>query len=266
MNRRFCYWTVATGDYVSMARTMVASARRVGVTEDIHVWCDETVEGATCHELGQPLSGRHFRFTFLRDRVRKLSYDYFIWLDADSFFVRHPADPLRALRGAPLHVVLESNLASAGNRAKSWWDCPNERLIEMMSAAGVRSRAVYNVDGGMFIVHRDFVETLLTLTKSFYAYCKQNGHAFGSGPLLAYAMHMICGDTERHTLANHHDLWCSDWAGVFRDRLPDGNAWEFRGPFTDKPLKVNPAVIHVMRSRELLVKCADPAGSNLLSR
>ncbi len=250
MKGRYCYWTIASDEYAALAQTLVNSARNAGVTEDIHIWTDQKITGATCHELGvSTLSGRHFKLTFLRDRIRKLDHDYFIWLDADTCFVRHPVDPLRALQGSPLHVALETDLTPAGLARESWRGCSIEPLLAWMRLKGVRHRSIYSLSGGMFIVHREFVEQLLVLTKSFYAFCKQNGCSLNDEPLLAYAMHMICGDPSRHLLARHPDLWGTDWEGRFKERLPDGEPWPLRSPFAETELTVNPAIVHRIHSR-----------------
>ena len=98
MSERFCYWSVGDGPYGQMLATMVASARRVGVEEDFHLWTDRTIDAAQCHELPDEFDKRLylFKFEILRRTVAELDYDYFVFLDADSYFVRHPGDVLRA--------------------------------------------------------------------------------------------------------------------------------------------------------------------------
>lgn len=252
MSRRYCYWTLASGDYAGMARQLVASARQAGVSEDFHIWTDEEIQGAVCHRLGlSEINGRHFKFTYLREYVQRLDYDYFIWLDADSYFVRNPGDPLRCMQRSPLHVPLEDKIVAPEIQNESWCGCAWHRLTELMRDRGVRGHQVHRAGGGMFMVHREFVETLLTLTKSFYFFCKTNGALLGGAPLLAYAMQMVCGDRARHLLARNLDLWCPDHRGLFRDRLPEGEAWEYRNPSDGVTSLVNPAIVHLARSRHV---------------
>ena len=106
----FCYWSVADGPYARMFEVTVRSARTCGVREDFHVWSDSDVRGAVSHPAG-PFDKRHFLFKlrFLKERVRELPHRYFVFLDADTYFVRHPGDVLRGLHGAPVHVPLESD-------------------------------------------------------------------------------------------------------------------------------------------------------------
>jgi hypothetical protein len=116
MKKTYCYWSVADGDYARMFGATVKSARQVGVFKDFHVWADRPVPGAICHESG-PFEkwGCLFKLLFLRDAVGKLNYDYFVWLDTDTWFVRNPGDVLRVLKGAPLHIALESDVCLATN-------------------------------------------------------------------------------------------------------------------------------------------------------
>src|SRR5688572_6207991 len=99
---RFCYWSVADGRHGLMMQALIASARRVGVQEDFHVWTDMAIKDATCHPCGT-FGKAHwmFKFDFLRDHLPKLPYEAFVFLDADNYFVRHPGNVLRLLGPDP---------------------------------------------------------------------------------------------------------------------------------------------------------------------
>lgn len=262
MNSKYCYWSVVDGDYSWMMAGVIQSARRVGVFRDFHVWSDRPVAGAVHHPCGEfDKWGCLFKLFFLRDAVQKLNYDYFVWLDTDSWFVRNPGNILRVLKGSPMHIALESDLCSPDCRRREWWDCPNFKFAELMRARGVRSRSIFEVNGGLFIIHRDAIETLYRLTFDFWSYCKQQGYTFNDEPLLAYAMHMLCGNPYAHTLRETCDLWASDWTGCFRDRLPDGSPWWFVDYMTEERVPVNPAIVHAMRSKSALVAAGQQPAS-----
>ena len=117
MKPTFCYWSVVDGDYSLMARALVKSARRSGVKDDFHIWTDRRVPGAYSHSAGQfKKGGCLFKLNFMLNQIRKFKYDYYIWLDTDAYFVRHPGDILRVLDGSPIHLTLECDLASPKNR------------------------------------------------------------------------------------------------------------------------------------------------------
>src|SRR5262249_44322786 len=150
--------------------------------------------------------------------------------------------------------TLESDLCRPDNRRTAWWDCPNNRFVQLMRAKGVCSNAIFNVNGGLFIVHHDAVDTLYNLAFDFWHFCKANGHTFTEEPPLAYAMHMLCGNPYSHTLRQTADLWASDWTGYFENKLPDGLPWWFVDYFTGEKLAVNPAIVHAMRSKNALLQ------------
>ncbi len=257
-NPRYCYWSVVDGDYAIMAETLVNSVRRAGAFTDFHLWTDRPVQGAICHDAGQfDKWGCLFKLTFLRESVQRLNYDYFIWLDTDCYFVRHPGDILRVLKGSPMHITLECDLCRPNNRRLDWWGCPNATFAELLRRQGVRSRSIYNVNGGFFVIHHDAVETVVSLATEFWHAAKAAGYTFNDEPLLAYAMQMLCGDPLRHTLKENADVWASDWTGYFAGELPDGQPWWFADYFTEEVIPVDPAIVHAMRSKEAMLLSAN---------
>jgi len=66
-------------------------------------------------------------------------------------------------------------------------------------------------------------------------------------------MHMLCNDPKKHLLKDHFDVWCSDWKGEFSSRLPGRKPWTFYDYMTDEPHVVNPAIVHALRSKKLLI-------------
>ncbi|MCI0539760.1 MAG: hypothetical protein L0Z50_31515 [Verrucomicrobiales bacterium] len=259
MPAKYCYWTVVDGEYAEMAKTVIWSARNVGVLEDFHVWTDREVSGAICHEAGKfDKSGCLFKLTYLRNAVQVLNYDYFIWLDSDSYFVRNPGNILKVMGHSPIHIALERDLCCPENRRPNWWDCPNATFAELMRAKGVRSNSIFNVNGGLFIVQHDVIETVFELAFDFWQFANSKGYAFNDEPLLAYAMQMLCGNPYIHTLRKTADLWASDWTGHFEGKLPDGQPWWFVDYFTGEKLAVNPAIVHAMRSKDALIQAATP--------
>ncbi len=253
MKPTFCFWSVAFGAHTEMLPAAIRSARKLGVREDFHVWSDRSVQGATVHPLGAfDKSHFLFKFTFLRKAVQALPYDYFVWLDCDTLFVRNPADVLAVMQGSPVHASLESDACRPDNQRRDWWGCPMQMYAALMRSRGVRSRAIFNVNAGFWIVQRDAVETFCSLSDSFWQYCRNRGFTFTEEAPLAYATHMLCGDPDRHTLRATRDVWASDWTGHFTNHLPEGHPWDFQDYFTGERFTVNPAIVHVMRSKRLL--------------
>ena len=40
----------------------------------------------------------------------------------------------------------------------------------------------------------------------------------------------------------------------FRDRLPDGRSWQFEDYMSGEKHRVNPAIVHAMRSKEIMAR------------
>src|SRR5713226_289930 len=95
-----------------MMEHCVGTARHAGVFKEFHVLCDRPLEGCECYDAYK-LEKTHglFKLHYLKVGMTRLSFDYFIWLDADTVFVRNPVNILDALGKCPLHVPLELNLA-----------------------------------------------------------------------------------------------------------------------------------------------------------
>lgn len=271
MNARYCYWSVVDGYYARMMESVIESARMVGVFKDFHVWSDTPVKGATTHPY-KKLKKKHylFKLDFLRKEVRKLNYDYFIWLDADCWFVRNPGDPLRVMQGSPVHSSLESDACDPASERPDWWGCSLKNYATLMKFKGVRSKAIYNVNAGFWIVHRDVIDRFCDLAMDFWHFSKAAGYTFTEEPPLAYATHMLCGNPYLHTLRATSDLWVSDWYGRYNNVFPDGKPWDFIDYFTLKAYEVNPAIVHAMRCKGALVARAlgqplPPPGPNAVA-
>lgn len=252
----FCYWSVADGEYADMMTCCIHSARQVGVQQDFHVFSDRKIPGASVQPAGKFSKSLYlFKFSFLKE-VANLDYDYFVFLDADNYFVRHPGNLLNQLQGAPVHIVLESNCAAENNVRRDWWDCPLENYVELMKTAGVRSRSIFNTNAGFWIVHRNAVERVCQLADEFWQYAKRQGYIFTEEAPLAYVGHMLMGNPYRHTLNANRDVWASDWAGHFQGRLPANEKWNFIDYMSETQYEVNPCIVHAMRSKQMMIDAA----------
>ncbi|QDV25413.1 hypothetical protein [Aureliella helgolandensis] len=249
---RFCYWSVADGFYSHLMSACIASARATGVTQDFHVWTDKPIPGATCHPCGKYEHKNYlFKFDFLLKAV-ELPYDYFIFLDADNYFVRHPGDILRLVREAPVHVLLESDCTHPTNTRPDWWGCPLQEYARLMRLQGVQSRSIFNTNAGFWIVHRDVARRAVELGLEFWHAAHTAGYSFTEEAPLAYVGHMLMGNPYTHTLEENVDAWASDWTGVFADRLPSDREWMFTDYLAGHQTRVRPAIVHCMRSKQAM--------------
>jgi hypothetical protein len=253
----YCWWSIGDGIHGKMLRSTVRSMKEHNIEGDIHLWTDQTnIDGATIHPVvTNSFDKKHylFKFRFLKDQVAKLPYDYFIFFDADSYFVRPlPYDPLIMMQGSPVHSFLESYTSHPKNIRFDWWGCWLTKYEELMREKGVMSRRIYNVNAGLWIVQKEAIGDFYHLSDYFWKYCHKLGVTFTEEAPLAYTTHMLCGDAEAHTLINFTDFWASDWTGNFNNILPTDREWFFEDYFTTEKIPVNPAIVHCMRSKNAL--------------
>lgn len=236
-----------------MMEVTIKSARSVGVVEPFHVWSSTPVAGAINHQ--DPFGSKTsywFKFECLKEFVKLLPYDFFVWIDADSYFVRNPGNVLTIMQGDPVHSSLESDASSILNVRPDWWGCPLSIYVCLMRQLGVASKAVFNVNAGFWVVHRDAIDTFYDLAYRFLSVARKYGYDFTEEPPLAYATHMLCSNPSLHILRSTSEYWASDWTGHYADRLPDGMPWNFQDYFTEESFSVNPAIVHAMRSKSVL--------------
>ncbi len=249
----FCYWSIGDGDYACMLQTMVHSARHAGVREDFYVFSDKEIEGAVTLPCGNfDKSFYLFKFAFLKNVISKLPYRFFVFLDADNFFVRKPSPFLSLMEDTPLHIFLESDCTTPSVR-KEWHKCPLPKYVDLMRECGVTSEKIYTVNAGFFIVKRESIDLLCAAAADFWNYSMQEGFLFTEEPPLAYAMQLLCKNESKHLLKNYPNLWCSDWTGHFENHLPDGSKWLFEDYLNEQTFQVNPAIVHALKSKKLLL-------------
>lgn len=253
-----CYWSVADSEHGhdKMAVSLIQSARKLGIKENFHVFSDVPIKGATVtHDSGIfDKSHYMFKFDFLLD-MKKLMYDYFVFIDADSHFVRsvRPSEIVNRCQGSPVHIVLESNCNDADAIREDWWGCPLPEYCRLMWGKGVRSKNIYNVNAGFWVVHRDAIDTVYRLALEFWNYANDHGYPFTEEAPLAFVAHMLVGDAQDHLLRNDPNFWASDWQGHFTDVLPREEEWTFYDYMTNEPITVNPSIVHAMRSKQRLI-------------
>lgn len=249
-----CFWSVGDDDYAYMLKGLVHSFHAIGMEGDFIVFSDRDVKGATRYSIGNfDKRGCFFKFKFLQEHVKHWDYQHYIYIDADSLFIRKPRPLIPLLQGSPIHLFCEGDCTQPMRR-KEWWGCPLEDYVKLMRDCGVVSDRIYHVNGGFFIIKREAVEVVCELAYDFARYATQKGYLLPDEPAWAYAMHMLCVDPDLHLLSTHLDVWCSDWEGVFSNGLPSGKSWIFKDYMTFEPREVNPAIVHAIKSKDFLIE------------
>lgn len=250
-----CFWSIGDGKYAAIVQALVNSFHQVGMEADFHVISDRPIKGAITHLVSTYDKTRfQFKIQFLMDIMRHLPYRYFIYLDADSYFVRKSFDWLSFMQNAPLHVFLETNLLSPHVKRYWWGPLSLQEYARLMREKGIRSEKIYNINGGFFIVAKDAIPTVYELMLDFWELGEKNHYKLSDEPPLAFAMHALTGTSEIHLIRNHTNTWAIDWRGVFQDTLPSDIEWNATDFYTYENYLVNPCIVHAFLSKEAMKK------------
>jgi hypothetical protein len=219
----------------------VGSARGCDVFTDFHVLTDRPIPECECYDAFtvEKESGL-FQFYYLKLGMTKLNYDYFIWLDADTLFVRNPLNILDALGHSPIHVPLEFNLEGVEQD-----HCWNGMSLHAARAA-LKREGILNspwfCENAFWMIHRDAIEPVYDLAVGFYHKAKEAGDMLHISTALGYAMQILCADPERHLLTRSPRLWATR-AG---DPPEPGASWSWRSRALpgQELCSVRPAILH----------------------
>src|SRR6185437_11382416 len=172
MRPKYCYWSVCDGVYGAMMERCVRTARQAGVFREFHVLTDRPLEGCGCYDAFQ-FEKEHglFKLHYLKVGMDRLNFEYFIWLDADTVFVRSPVDVLGPLGKSPIHVPLELNLSRL-NEDRVWKGASTHRLRELMCEQGIVNQA-YLFSSAFWIVHHDAIDAVYDLALGFWHKAKE---------------------------------------------------------------------------------------------
>lgn len=253
MNQEICFWSIGDGECAFILQALVNSFRQVGMTEDFHVFSDRQIEGATTHLVDSfDKRGFFFKFAFLQTEVAKWDYRYFVYLDSDTLFIRKPPPLIPLLENSPVHFFMETPLTKIKEK-KEWWNCPIDRYVAMMRDCGVTTKEIYSMNSGFYLLKKESIQIVCNLAQDFFDYAHSHGYFFPDEPLWNYAMHMLCDSPEKHLLKNYFDIWATDSKGVLAESLPTGDSWTFYDYLTNESCSINPAIIHALRSKSLLI-------------
>ncbi len=219
----------------------VRSARACGVFTDFHVLTDRPIPECECYDAFtvEKESGL-FQFYYLKLGMTKLNYDYFIWLDADTIFLRNPLNILDALGHSPIHVPLEFDMDSL-DQDNTW-----NGMSLYTARAALKREGILNspwfCENAFWIIHRDAIEPVYDLAVGFYHKTKEAGDSLHISAALGYAMQILCADPERHLLTRSPHLWAT------RSGSPppasESWPWQSRALPSQTFHPVRPAILH----------------------
>lgn len=257
MNNKFCYWTISWGDYDYMAQSLISSAKEIGVEEDFYAFTEKPVSNCFNFRLNSNIENdqlQFFKFKYLKEEMSKLNYEYFIFIDSDHYFVRKPELSIdEIMMGSPWHSFLESSINTPKTKRSDWWEIPNRNFEIIMRKNGVFSTEIRNTNGGFWICHKDFIDTACDLAYSFHEELKRYNYLVPEEVSIAYLSHLFSPRIQDRFAERFINYWSTDWTGYFKDRLPVDEEWVNKSYMTYEDLKVKPAIVHAMRSKNMLI-------------
>jgi hypothetical protein len=258
MKKTFCYWTVTWGDYDYIAQTMINSAKAVGIEEDFYAFTEKPIKNCFNYRLNPNINLdqlQFFKFEYLKNEMHKLDYDYFVFIDADHYFVRKPdITPLDIIKDSPWHSFLESPLNSPETKRGDWWQVPNQIMCLLMNKSGVYSQTIRNSNGGFWICQKEFINQACHLAYEFHNFLKKYNITVPEEVSIAYLSHLMSPIVTDRYIENYIDYWASDWTEAFKDSIPTNTLWNYVSYMTLKGGLVNPSIVHAMRSKTSLIE------------
>jgi hypothetical protein len=187
---------------------------------------------------------------YLKVGMTELNFDYFIWLDADTVFVRNPIDVLEPLGHSPIHVPLEVGLSDlALDRDYNGVSC--FKLRDLLRDEGIPN-CPYLSRSAFWIVHHEAIREVYEIALAFWHRAKETGLLLTVDHALGYAAQMLCADPEAHRVLNTSHIWMGDDEGQFKDSVPNAASWTWRHPLLSEGTQVRPAIVHLPHSKQLL--------------
>jgi hypothetical protein len=258
MKKTFCYWTVTWGDYDYIAQSMINSARSVGINEDFYAFTEKPIKNCFNRRLNKDIKLdqlQFFKFEYLKHEIQKLNYDYFVFIDADHYFVRKPdISPLDIVKDSPWHSFLESPINTLETKRADWWQVPNRAMTSLMRMSGINSQVIRNSNGGFWICQKEFINQACHLAYEFHHFLKSYNITVPEEVSIAYLSHLLSPFVKDRYIENYLNYWASDWTENFKDEIPSGRSWEYVSYMSLEKSVVNPAIVHAMRSKNALIK------------
>lgn len=258
MSKKVCYWSISWGNYDYMCQSLVNSAQKVGIQEDFITFTEKPINNCINHRLDTSIQLdqlQFFKFEYLKKQIYQLDYEYFIFIDSDHLFLRHPfLDIEDIMKSSPWHSFLESPLNSNKTQRNDWWGVPNNIMCSAMRQNGIETSEMRNTNGGFWICHKDFIFRASELAYEFHNFLKKLGHTVPEEVSIGYLSHLMSPNIADRFVEKFTNYWASDWTGIFKDILPTDTEWNSTSYMTYETIPVRPAIIHAMRSKNALIK------------
>lgn len=232
------------------------SIKEVGIEHDLLVFSDEPLADVISCELDKNIEldfKQYWKFHYL-NKIKSLNYDIFVFIDSDHYFVRKPEKDFCEILGDDVwHSFLESPINSSITKRSDWWGVQNPDMVDLYRNFGVNQKVIYSTNGGFWICNKNFASHASHVVFLFNEFQKSKGLNLPEEVAISVLSHMFSKKYENRFHSKYIDTWASEWTGVLKDKIPDGDPWVFQEYMTNERRTVNPAIVHAMRSKNALV-------------
>jgi hypothetical protein len=256
-NQKICYWSIGSNHHSYMVQSLINSKIKYGISGDFIAFTDKNLSNCINENLDSNiqmnLSNYMFKFQYLY-KLLKYDYEYFIFLDADSIFVKESEIcPVSLLNGDPWHIFLESPINLPTTKRPDWWGVPVKILTEIFREMGVTAAEIRNVNAGYWICKKEFIHKAYQLGAYCYKTFREKGFKITEEIPMSYIANYISKDVQSHFHEKYAKYWASDWTGVYKNQVPYYKEWECESYMTGEKFLVSPCLIHAMRSKPQLI-------------
>lgn len=253
---KFCYWSIGWGNYSNMIQNLINSKIKHDVEGDFISFSDQKLKNCINQNLDSNielnLENYMFKFFYLQ-KLLQFDYEYFIFIDADSFFVNKPIiEPSFFIKENPWHCFLESPINSPKTLREDWWGVPNNILTDLYRSLNITTSEIRNINAGFWICRKDFIKHAVNLGINCFNFFRSKNYRITEEIPIAYITNLVSKDPSFHFHEKYFNYWASDWTGIFKNRLPFYTEWIYESYMTGEKFVVKPSLVHAMRSKNIL--------------
>lgn len=218
----------------------VNSARFRGIFNEFQILTNSPIPQANSYELMEfDAAEGLFQILYLKLAMAKLNFDYFVWIDADTVFLRPPIGLLDTMSDAPIHVPLTPLPGPE----------PRHSVKKRMQNYGIPN-PIHNCSNAFWVLHHDAIGNFCDLSLAYWHAAKEAGHHPAASEVIGAAAHLLYADPNRHSIDALPDLWTSADYVKNEARLSPHNSPTSQ-PQTGKQRQRLGAIHHLARGRQL---------------
>lgn len=274
--KKLCFWSIGLKTYAPILQAAVQSYRDAKLPWDFFCIADHNIDGATetiPHPTEFNFDGWHFKLRMLRQFISHKEYEHFVYVDSDTWFVRHP-DGIEqwAEAGGNGACMLEGDCAKLEVANGMWGQIRLRKWVSLCRRMGVPHREIRNTNGGIWSVRRSKVDAFLRDCAEFRAKAQmEKWPECADEPCVAYAVMRSTGNLQPLLVQNNTKLWSCVLDRSTGNEIPANRDLHWHMFITNDHVTTNAAILHAMTYKCEMAKMGwkmwgEPEDANALSQ